>query len=584
MADVATIRVSAERPAAPSARPVLAPDFLDTTTLRVDSEIRDIKDLPAGDYWSFSENGIPPRFEESFAVLQASSGIASLLVANESFSSHPQFDLQRRLRESGLTKVSSQRASREIVKAVHAGHAINSGARASDATDAENAARSLIDPAIEQGASDIHIETRGSFCQVFYRVHGTRIEQPNISMATAMAIGNVLYTVHGDEDTKNVDWDPKTVQTTSLEHRSPTNKLVQIRFSSRPIHPSGNFKIVMRILVMDAQAAKPLEEIGYTDAQLTEIEDMLVGAQGIVLLVGPTNSGKSTSMQAMARRIYERRGPTTAIDTLEDPVEYVIARASQSGVPTGRKNSEDKATGSAFTTFLKGFLQQDPDVIVVGEIRGRESARAAAELVLTGRKMLSTLHVYEAFAVFARLKELGVPLDVLLMPGFISGVIYQRLVRVLCDKCAIPVSAALQNGTLRPSTYERVLRVADLSRDNVRSKSPQGCEHCNYTGIVGRTPCAEILVPDRTFLSHLVAGNEMAARRHWHSHRHLNIDGLGVTAVAHAISKMKLGLLDPSDIETQIGALVGDPGASYTTDSGDGWAESGAALPPALRD
>lgn len=585
-ADVDTMRVRMQNlapppPVVPPVRQALWPDFVDTTTLRIDSEIRDMKDLPVGAYLPFEQNGIPARFEESFAVLKAKSEIGFLLVANDSFSSHPQFDLQRRLRAAGLSKYSIQRASREIIKAVHAAEAISKGTQGDD-TDAEKAAWALIDPAIELGASDIHIESRGSYAEVFYRIHGTRIDQPNISMGTAMGTGNVLYTVYGDEDSKKTDWDPKTVQTTTIEHRSPSGKLVQLRFSSRPIHPSGNVKIVMRILVMNAQVAKPLEEIGYTNAQVAEFEDMLVGAQGIVLMVGPTNSGKSTTLQAMVQRIYERRGPTIAVDTLEDPVEYIMARACQTGVPQGRKGVEDKATGSAFTTFLKGFLQQDPDVIVIGEIHGRESASAAAELVLTGRKMLSTLHLYEAFAVFPRLAELGVPLSLLLMPGFISGVIYQRLVRVLCAECAIPIGEARAQGTIRATTYERVLRVADLSRHKVMTKG-HGCEHCKFTGIVGRTPCAEVLVPDRTILSHLVAGDEMAARRHWMTFNHLNVDGLGVTAVAHAISKMRQGLLDPADIEAQIGPLVADLAPGFIAHGAGARYESPAELPPALR-
>ena len=560
-------------------REVLGPDFVDTTTLKIDTLITDIKDVPRGGYWSFKEHGIPASFAESFAVIATNHSFAVLLVANDSFSSHPQFDLGRRLKAAGLERFSIQRASREIIKAVHAAQAISAKGEGEKDTDAEKAAWLLIDSAIEQGASDIHIETRDSFARVFYRIHGDRVEQPNVSKETAIATCNVLYQVHGDEASKGTDWDPKTVQSTTIDHRAPNGKLVQLRFSSRPIHPSGNVKAVMRILVMDAQQAKPLEDIGYTQAQVREIEEMLVGAQGIVLLVGPTNSGKSTSMQAMVGRIYERRGDTISVDTLEQPVEYIMDKASQTGVPEGRKGIEDRATGSTFTTFLKGFLQQDPDVIMIGEIRGRESASAAAELVLTGRKMLSTLHLYEAFAVFARLKELGVPLDVLLMPGFISGVIYQRLVRVLCTKCAIPVQEAAARGTIRPATYERVQRVANLAQHKVMTKGP-GCEHCKFLGVTGRTPCAEVLVPDSTMLAHLVAGDEMAARRHWAMHRALNVEGLGVKAVAHAIFKMRMGMVDPSDIEAQIGPLVVDHGSAYGVVPPH---LAAADLPPALR-
>jgi general secretion pathway protein E len=557
----ADAKLRSTRPPAPRAAPpesgTLSRDFIDTTTLTIDSEITEIKDVPQGTYWRFADHGIPGVFAESFAVIASGNEFAVLLVANEAFASHPLFDLQRRLKEAGLTKLTIRRATREIVRAVHQENEAQTDNGKGDDSAAEVAAWAMLNSAIELGASDIHLQTRGSFAQVFCRIHGDRVEQPNISNATATAICNVLYTVHGDADSKGISWDPKEVCGTSFDHKSPNGTQVQIRFSSRPIHPAGNFKAVMRILVMDALSAKPLEEFGHTPAQTEEIEEMLVGAQGMVLLVGPTNSGKSTLLQALVSRIYDRRGISISVDTLERPVEYLMLNACQTAVPEGRRGADEKNMGASFTAFLQGFLQQDPDVLVFGEIRGREAAIASMEAVLAGRKLLTTLHAYDPFAVFARLREMGVPSSVLYMPGFISGIVYQRLVRELCPHCAIPIDDAYSAGTIREAVFNRVMRVIDRTKHKVMTKG-HGCEKCNSLGIIGRTACAAVVRPDDAMLRLLGAGDEIGARERWKAIQRLDIDGLGVSQVAHAIAKMREGRLDPTDIERQVGPLLAD--------------------------
>lgn len=518
--------------------------------------IQDIKDVPPGRYASFFSLGIPMTFAESFAVLVTSENSAVLLAAAEAIGSHPQFELQRRLQvEKGIVTITLREASREIVKSVHDA---NIAEKVVESTKVEQAAWQIIEEAISKSSSDIHIETRTSFAQVFYRIFGERVEQPSISAVTATEICGVLYRVHADGDNKGIDWDPKTVCNTVIEFKSKSGKQVQLRFSSAPIHPSGNFHAVIRLLVMDEETVRPIEEVGYTPAQVGAIEEMLLGSQGAVVLVGPTNSGKSTSMQSFIDRIYTMRGRSIKVLTVEDPVEYILRDACQMGVPQGRRGLEDDKSGSIFSTFLKGTLRQDPDVAMVGEIRDSEGAEHVKHLVLAGRKLLTTLHVYEVCAVFARLREIGVPESVLYMDGFVSGVVCQRLVPVLCRHCSIPVVNALEVGRIRKATFDRVARVADLMEDEICVRG-DGCQHCNYMGITGRTPCAEILVPDTTFLGLMAEGNTTAARQYWASNSTaLNVDGFGVSMIAHAIQKMRQGLVDPSHIETHIGRIIVD--------------------------
>lgn len=558
-------------------RPTPGLRVLDTRPRAVKVEVvRDVKEVPQGRYTPFSTFDIPGGFAEGFALLSTGDKSALILVAEDAISSHLQFDLHRRISSAGFKNVEMRPASREVIKSLHEA---NVSDVVSVNTSVEAAAWELIEAAVDAKSSDIHIETRESFAQVFFRISGRRVEQPSMAMTTATDICNVLYSVHADGDNKGISWDSKTVMNTVIEYKTKEGVQVQLRFSSSPIHPSGNFHAVIRLLVMDGRSVREIEEFGYTDMQAAYMDEMLVGSQGLVVLTGPTNSGKSTTMQALIERIFRMRGRSIKVITIEDPVEYVILGACQSGVPHGRKGLEDDASGSIFNTFLKATLRQDPDVGMVGEIRDKDSAENVKNLALAGRKVLSTLHVNRADMVFSRLREIGVPDSVLFMEGFISGIICQRLVPVLCEHCSLPINDAYTLGKVRHKTYERVLRVADLQSDDVRVCG-DGCEHCNGMGITGRTLCAEVLVPDETYLGLLAEGDARGAKEYWLStSTDLDVDGFGVSMIAHAIQKMKMGMLDPMHIEMNVGKLV------VTAQTGNYAASSvpTTVLPPSLK-
>lgn len=522
----------------------------------VDSRaIEDMGEVPGGAYVHFETIGVPDSYKESFAILRVVNK-AIILVARDSIGSHARMELQGRLEKTDLVLGEIRIASREVIKSVH-GRAAEQQIERAESTKVEDSAFDLVDRAVKANASDIHIETRTDFAQVFFRIHGERFEQPNISFDTAERIISVLYNVHADPNNKETSWRRDTVQGTVIEHEvKDTGSKIQLRFSSAPIHPAGNVHCVIRILRMDGAAAKPIEEVGYTEAQCEKIEEMLTGSNGVVLLVGPTNSGKSTSLQTFARRIYEKRGRNVKLITVEDPVEYTIPNACQMGVPKGRRELEDANSGSIFKTFLLGALRQDPDVVVVGEIRDEDSASAVKDFVLTGRKVLTTLHAYEAYAAFTRLNEIKVPMNTLAMQGFVSGVIYQRLVPVVCDCCALKLPEAMKSGACSKKLFDRLSRLLDMDAADIRFRNPKGCEKCEGKGITGRTACAEVLVPDDKFLSYLRAGDEIKARAYIQSMSELDIEGFGTSALAHAIQKMSRGLVDPRDVETQVGRLV----------------------------
>lgn len=525
----------------------------DSTTPR--QVIDSYRDIPQGLLLSRVGGEFPltDEWRETFAVLR-SADIHYLVVASVSFGSAQMFELRRRMQAAALGNVRILHTTQDVVQLMYQEAGSESRSQDGELTDIESLAAEIISAAADQGASDIHIESRDRRANVFFRINGTRRFHRDLTAANAHSLGVVLYSVHADAGSKEVSWDPNQVMDGALEWVTSSGAIYQLRFSSAPIYPTGGFHIVIRLLSMEAKGMN-IDALGYSAEQKSMLDIMTSGSSGMVILCGPTNSGKSTTLQALMARIYDRRGDTIKMITVEDPVEYVIPGACQISVARKRKTLVDHSTGSAFTTFLRGTLRQDPDVVMVGEIRDHDSASVVKDLVLAGRKLLATLHTYSALGAYVRLREIGVPWEVLTMPGFVAGIVYQRLVPLLCQECAIPL---VGGGTARipREALFRVQQVSDLTADNVRVKG-DGCPACNHTGYGGRTVCAEFVLPDRVLLRYLSEGKFLEAEHFWRQSGVGAIDG-GVTALAHGIHKMRQGLVSPMDIEDQIGLLTAD--------------------------
>ncbi|WP_051303327.1 GspE/PulE family protein [Comamonas composti] len=516
--------------------------------------IQHLSDVPRG---QLHQEGLPPEWRERFAVLLDSShALAHVLTCETAMGTAAMYELRRRLLAlPGLANVRFMRASREIIKLTHqrAEPATTTGFDQHDATSTEQFAHDLIEQALMRSASDIHIETRTDHAAVYLRINGRRQLLSNIAFESARALGVVLYSVHADASSKDVTWDPQQVMDGAIEHRTTHGLHVQLRFSSAPIFPSGNFHIVVRLLMMST-TDRQIDDLGYTPEQMATLEAITSDLSGMVVLCGPTNSGKSTTLQALMKRMHSRLGETIKMITVEDPVEYVIPGACQIGISRKRKTSVDERTGSAFTTFLRGTLRQDPDVVMVGEIRDLDSAAVVKDLVLAGRKLLTTLHTYSATWAFVRLRELGVPPELLTMPGFISGIVYQRLVPVLCPHCSLPLHSPQGQARLPEGTLTRALAVCHEGEHPARVRGP-GCAECGHSGISGRTLCAEMVIPDRHMLGLIAQQRFLEAEQYWHERGHLDVDGLGVDALAHGIQKLRAGWVDPQDLESNVGLL-----------------------------
>lgn len=327
----------------------------------------------------------------------------------------------------------------------------------------------LIHEAIARHASDIHLEPQETFLKLRYRIDGDlQVMAPIPARLMPQILSRIKLLSKMDIAEKRKPLDGRfTVRYKGAE--------VDLRVSSFPISLRKRGvceKIVMRIL--DPNSGQfPLKDMGFDPRVLKQFIDAINAPNGIVLVTGPTGSGKSTTLYASIREILDS---TINISTMEDPVELNI-----DGVNQGQINV---AAGFTFAAGIRALLRQDPDVIMIGEMRDQETSTMAIEAALTGHLVFSTLHTNDAAGAFPRLLEMG--LEPFLVSTAIKGVLAQRLVRRICKNCKEPVEVS---DSLRDELH--------LSPD-MQFYHGKGCEKCDGSGYKGRCGIYEFLVPNES--------------------------------------------------------------------------------------
>jgi len=320
----------------------------------------------------------------------------------------------------------------------------------------------LLVEAIRKQASDIHIEPFEYQSQIRMRIDGSLMEV--VELATEVAIrlvARIKILAKLDIAEKRLPQDGRI--TVTLAGRE-----VDLRVSTIPTMHGE--RVVMRILEKQ-QSHLDLSNLGLTTKQLQELAKLLAKPNGIILVTGPTGSGKTTTLYAALKTIATT---DRNIMTIEDPVEYNLAGVSQT--QTAEKS------GFTFAKGLKAILRQDPDVILLGEIRDNETATIATQASLTGHLVLSTLHTNNATGAVTRMGDLGV--EPFLLSSSLRGVLAQRLVRTLCPHCK----------TERPINSDAISIFEEYSLEPPKTISvPVGCENCNHTGFLGRHGLYELV-------------------------------------------------------------------------------------------
>ena len=324
----------------------------------------------------------------------------------------------------------------------------------------------LLMQAQQERASDIHIEPRKDRVRIRFRVDGVMIDRPNFPKNFAQTIVSRLKVLaHLDISEKRIPQDGVF----HFERGGGTN--LAFRISTFPIEHGE--KVVLRLLDKNSQMLE-LDKLGVETFMADKLRRMVSEQNGILLVTGPTGSGKTSMLYALLGEVdWQQRN----VVTLEDPIEYPI-----DGITQGQANPK---AGFDFATGLRSILRQDPDVIMVGEIRDKETARVAMRAALTGHMVISTLHTNSSAETLVRLLDMGV--EHYVISSALRGVLAQRLVRKLCPLCKVP--RVHGDDQLFGYPVPRGTRIY----------APGGCMECAKTGYRGRTGLYELITINEPF-------------------------------------------------------------------------------------
>lgn len=333
--------------------------------------------------------------------------------------------------------------------------------------------RGLIENAVRDGASDIHIEPKSDKSLIRYRVDG--ILREIISFNKELHAGiitriKILSSLKIDEH--------RLPQDGRFNMAGPDYK-VSVRVSIIPLLEGE--KVVLRILRQEAKILT-FEELGLQPEPCETVKNEIKKPQGMILVVGPTGCGKTTTLYTILNMLNK---PEVNISTIEDPVEY--------GIPGVNQSQVNPQIGYTFAAGMRSFLRQDPNIIMVGEIRDQETAEIALHAALTGHLVLSTLHTNDAVTTLPRLKEMGIPSY--LIASTVNVVIAQRLLRKICPRCkekvAVPLEKIKKIEKEMGADVKKLLDKWGLSPSSIyRGK---GCKFCKFEGLKGRIGIYEVL-------------------------------------------------------------------------------------------
>jgi general secretion pathway protein E len=336
----------------------------------------------------------------------------------------------------------------------------------------------LLGDVLNLRGSDLHVEARRDRVVARVRVDGVLRPLRELPRGTGPAVASRLKVLAAmDVANRRAPQDGRA--TIAIRGRS-----VDLRLSSVP----GLYGETVAVRFLDREeVALDLSSLGLAPEIRAAIDAMIARPQGLVLVTGPTGQGKTTTLYAILRAL---NNGARKILTVEDPVEYELDGVTQVQV--------NEAAGVTFASALRAFLRQDPDILLVGEIRDAETARIAAQAALTGHLVLATLHTNDAPSAVTRLRDMGI--EPYLVGSVLSGVVAQRLVRLLCT-CAAPDTS--------PAPLRTMTR--DTRSDGARR--PIGCEACAQTGFRGRAAIAEAFVLEREDASAIAGGDEQLLRQ-----------------------------------------------------------------------
>lgn len=416
-----------------------------------------------------------------------------------------------------------------------------------DTTKMQKEALALLARGSAEKASDIHIRvSKTGQTTVWMRIQGDLIHKEEHSYQFGEKLCSTLYMTLAD--VADTAFKPMERQDARIGASDRLPKGLQgVRIATSP--QVGGFVMVMRLLYGNAIASDEdldLRRSGYTDEHVASINKMKARPHGVTIIAGPTGSGKSTTLSKVITSYIREMGSRVNVITVENPPEYEIPGAVQTPVIA---DSPEGLT-RAFAAAISSAMRQDPDAIMIGEVRDPASALLSIQAAMTGHLVFCTVHANSAIGIIDRMADLlrdvsSSPLTVIADTEVVSGLICQRLGKTLC-KCKKPLVG--NEDDLAPDLLERINQFGiDLAGVFLTG---DGCSVCGGTGIKGRTGLVEMIAPDFRFFDLVKSGNKQGALRYWHG------DLGGRFMVEHAAEKVALGIMDPRVAEEAVGPLT----------------------------
>lgn len=451
--------------------------------------------------------------------------------------------LRKRMQERGYTKIMVHPTLPALIEQKVNDIGKSTSAHATEKlheSEVQQKIDAIIARAIAEDVADIHLVVRPDGTRLGHNQHGAVKAVDTFTASLGIEIASVLFNVAADAGSGKSVYNPR-VPSDAVMMKQYGSRVFRVRLASMPAHPEGSVHITMRVLATNSKV-ESLESLGYTGEHIRLIRGALARVHGMILIAGPTGSGKSTTLAAMMTELP--RDETTY--SIEDPVEYVIPGVTQ--IPANNSSEE-----LSFANILRGLLRMGPRNIMVGEIRDPETAKYAVSAAMTGHRMLSTVHADSARNIITRLHDLGSEYSVLSDPDLLVALVFQRLVPKVCQHCSFLLEPNL--AAFEKAMPERVRRLEDTIEgpiSKIRMRNPKGCNFCRHTGVMGRTVVAEVIYPDadgRVF----IRNGDLSG---WEDHLRKNS---WIPLRSHLIGKIEAGIVCPIDAEKiALGSLSED--------------------------
>ncbi len=495
-----------------------------------------------------AENGQlarPPEQREIMALF--SNGI--FLVSKSHLNDPYVLKLESYARLRGITVERKIGVSLDIIQFAYDKYSDKDAEAQASRTQMQKDIQHLIADAVHEDASDIHIVVEQGRSIVEMRMNGVLRQKLEWRGEYGLDFCAACFAM---ADASDANYNPNEYQAARISRAGASlpDTVQALRLQFNPLAYGGRYMIA-RLLYRGASGEEKktadVKSLGYSMRQFKTIQRMVRTPVGIGVVSGPTGSGKSTTLFQVLSSVMQENNFERNVITIEDPPERPIIGAKQMPVTNAQTPEERRRK---FIQAISAAMRSDPDTIMIGEIRDKESAKLAVEAAMTGHQVWTTVHANDALMIINRLRDIGVEEYNLFTPGMIFGLVGQRLARKLCNNCKIPLKQAVDEGKIKPDLLERIRSVISPEEEDLVYAAGPGCEVCaGKKGYGGRTVLAEVIYPDETLMDIFRMDKRAEAKKYW-------VEELGgMSMMEHAISKMKEGVMSPGEIERVAGPI-----------------------------